>query len=36
MNRLFMAYMREQSQQHFHMAVLSMANNKDDSDSESD
>ena len=40
MNRCFMAYMREHhpelSQQHFHMAVLSMADNKDDSDSESD
>ena len=40
MNRRFMAYMREHhpevSQQHFHMAVLSMADNKDDSDSESD
>ena len=40
MNRLFMAYMREHHpevpQQHFHMTVLSMADNKDDSDSESD
>ena len=40
MNRRFMAYMREHhpevSQWHFHMAVLSMADSKDDSDSESD
>ena len=40
MNRRFMAYMREHhpevSQQHFQMTVLSMADNKDDSYSESD
>ena len=36
-NRRFMAYMREHhpevSQQHFQMTVLSLAENKDDSDS---
>ena len=40
MNRRFMAYMRKHhpdvSKQHFQMTVLSMADNKDKSDSESD
>ena len=40
MNRRFMVHMREHHpevpQQHFHMAVLSMADNKNDSNSESD
>ena len=39
-SRRFMAYMREHhpdvSQQHYQMTVLSMADNKDGSDSESD